>query len=70
MLPPEITGDTRFFGFGAIDRVKFRGTVEPGDRLVLLVKLASRRSRRVVFESQGVVDRRVVFQATITGMVV
>ena len=30
--------DTRFFGFGGIDAVKFRGEVKPGDTLVIVAQ--------------------------------
>jgi 3-hydroxyacyl-[acyl-carrier-protein] dehydratase len=60
--------DPRFLGFGAVDGVKFRGQVVPGDRLLLLGKAVEIRSRRAVFDTQGVVGDRLVFEAKITGM--
>jgi 3-hydroxyacyl-[acyl-carrier-protein] dehydratase len=57
-----------FIGFGAADRVKFRGTVVPGDRLLVLAVCRSLRSRAAVFEAQGVVASRIVFEARITGV--
>jgi len=58
----------RFFGFGGIDDVKFRGTVFPGQRMVILGVKDEVRPRRAVFQTQGWVDGRMVFQAKITGM--
>jgi 3-hydroxyacyl-[acyl-carrier-protein] dehydratase len=58
----------RFFGFGGIDAVKFRGTVFPGQSLLILGKQVEIRPRRAVFETQGYVDGKMVFEATITGM--
>ncbi|HOI54397.1 MAG TPA: beta-hydroxyacyl-ACP dehydratase, partial [Phycisphaerae bacterium] len=58
----------KFIGFGGVDDVKFRGQVVPGDKLVLLGKLIELRPRRAVFDTQGVVDGRMAFQARITGM--
>ena len=58
----------RFFGFGGIDNVKFRGTVFPGQTLLLLGKRTEVRPRRAVFTTQGWVDGRMAFQADITGM--
>ena len=58
----------RFIGFGGVDDVKFRGQVVPGDKLILLGKLIELRPRRAVFDTQGVVGGRMVFQARITGM--
>jgi 3-hydroxyacyl-[acyl-carrier-protein] dehydratase len=60
--------DARFFGFGGVDGVKFRGTVAPGDRLVLACRATDVRPRRAVFEAQGIVGDRLVVEAVITGM--
>ena len=64
---PENYGD-RFFGFGGIDDVKFRGVILPGQRLVLLGRAREVRPRRAIFETQGWVNGRMVFQADISGM--
>ena len=63
-----VPDDTRFFGFGGIDAVKFRGEVRPGDTLVIVVKVAEMRTRRVVTDAQAFVDDRLVFQGRIIGM--
>ena len=60
--------DKRFFGFGGIDVVKFRGEVKPGDTFVIMAKMVELRSRRAAFDSQGVVGDRLVFEGRITGM--
>lgn len=60
--------DQRFFGFGGVDGVKFRGTVHPGDRLVLAVKATDVRPRRAIFDAQGYVDGKLVVEAVVTGM--
>jgi 3-hydroxyacyl-[acyl-carrier-protein] dehydratase len=60
--------DIGFVGFGAVDGVKFRGTVVPGQRLVLVGKAVSIRSRMAVFDTQGWVDGKLVVEARITGM--
>jgi 3-hydroxyacyl-[acyl-carrier-protein] dehydratase len=62
------SGDPRFFGFGGVDGVKFRGTVAPGDRLVLLCRVRDIKPRRAVFDAQGVVGDRLVVEAVITGV--
>ncbi|KXK32064.1 MAG: beta-hydroxyacyl-(acyl-carrier-protein) dehydratase [Candidatus Brocadia sinica] len=66
----KITQDDRFLGFGGIDKVKFRGKVIPGDKLILIAKNKELRSRRAVFDTQGVVDGKLVFEGVIIGMVV
>jgi 3-hydroxyacyl-[acyl-carrier-protein] dehydratase len=63
-----VQNDPRFLGFGGVDNVKFRGQVVPGDRLILLGKAVEIRNRRAVFDTQGVVGDRLVFEARITGM--
>lgn len=60
--------DNRFFGFGGLDKVKFRGTVSPGDRLILLAKAEELHPRRSLFYTQGVVQDKLVFEAEITGV--
>ena len=58
----------KFIGFGGVDGVKFRGTVLPGDTLILQGKPLEIRPRRAVFDTIGLVGDRLVFQAQITGM--
>ncbi|HHT9117142.1 MAG TPA: 3-hydroxyacyl-ACP dehydratase FabZ family protein [Candidatus Hypogeohydataceae bacterium YC38] len=62
--------DDRFLGFGGVDKVKFRGTVLPGDTLILIAKNVELRPRRAVFETQGVVNGGIVFEGVIIGMAV
>ena len=64
----KYNGDTRFFGFAAIDGVKFRCTVVPGDRLVLIGSPLKMSARRMVFYCQGVVREKLVFEAELTGV--
>ena len=64
----KVQNDPRFLGFGGVDGVKFRGQVVPGDRLLLLGQVVELRNRRAVFDTQGVVGDRLVFEARITGM--
>ena len=64
----KVTGTQEFLGFAGLDNVKFRGTVEPGDTLYIIVKNTDLRKRRAIFETQGVVGDRMVFEAVITGM--
>jgi 3-hydroxyacyl-[acyl-carrier-protein] dehydratase len=60
--------DPRFVGFGGVTDVKFRRTVQPGDRLLILARVQELKSRRAVFSTQEVVDGRLVFEGTIIGM--
>ena len=61
--------EKRFFAFGGVDAVRFRGTVKPGDRLLLMAKARKARANLGIFETQGFVDGKLVFEAVITGMV-
>ena len=58
----------RFVGFGGMIDVKFRGTVQVGDRLILIAKKVEMKTRRAVFQTQGVVNGKMVFEAGIIGM--
>ena len=58
----------RFFGFGGVDNVKFRGQIYPGQRLLLLGRQHEIRPRRAVFDTQGWVDGKMAFEARIAGM--
>jgi len=57
-----------FIGFGAVDGVKFRGQVVPGDRLYLVGLKRWVRHRRVNCFMQGVVNGALVFESEITGV--
>lgn len=57
-----------FVGFGGVDGVKFRDTVVPGDRLVLVTQVVDSRPRRIICSTQGFVGSKMVFEGTITGM--
>jgi len=60
--------EDRFLGFAGLDRVKFRATVVPGDTLIIVAKNTELRTRRAVFDCQGMVGNKLAFEATITGM--
>ncbi len=57
-----------FLGFGGMEDVRFRGKVEPGDRLVLVSKAAKVNRRQTVFETQGFVGNNMVFHGKIIGV--
>ena len=57
-----------FLGFGGVDNVKFRGTVSPGDHIVMVGKMVSIRPRRCVGATQAFVNGKLVYEGTITGM--
>ena len=64
----RIYGLTGFIGFSGIDRAKFRETVVPGDRLLMLGHICKIRSRQFSCDVQGFVDDKMVFDTRVTGM--
>ena len=64
------TGGKKFFGFGGVNKVKFRGSVEPGCDFLMVVRAKTLRSRIAVFEAQGFVDSKMVFEGEVTGIVI
>jgi len=65
-----ISQKDKFMGFSGIDKVKFRGTVIPGDKLITLIKCTDLNNRRAIFEAQGIANGKLVFEGTITGMMI
>jgi len=64
----RVYGVTGFIGFAEIKSAKFRSTVEPGQRLYLLGYLNKFRTRKYTCQVQGVVDGKMVFEASVSGM--
>lgn len=58
-----------FFGFAGVNNVKFRGAVEPGQDLLMVVKAKALRSRMAILEAQGFVDGKMVFEGEVSGIV-
>jgi 3-hydroxyacyl-[acyl-carrier-protein] dehydratase len=64
----ELFRSERVMGFAACDEVKFRGMVEPGDRLVLLAVGLDLKPRVARFATQALVRDEVVFEGRIVGV--
>lgn len=60
----------RFFGFAGLEDVRFRGTVVPGQRLVVAARPKKLRRSSGVFFTQAYVDGKVVYDGIIKGMVI
>ncbi len=59
----------RVVGFGGLDEVRFRGTVVPGDRLVIVVQgLKIRRNAMILCRFQGFVKENMVVEGKIMGV--
>ncbi len=59
-----------FFGFASVDKIKFRGSVEPGVDYVMVAKAIKFRPRIASFEVQGFVNEKMVFEGEISGIIV
>jgi 3-hydroxyacyl-[acyl-carrier-protein] dehydratase len=64
----RIYGLEGFIGFSGIDSTKFRGTVTPGSRLMLMGHIHKVRSRQFSALVQGYVGDQMVFDTVISGM--
>lgn len=61
----ELTG---FIGFASIEGAKFRGTVEPGQRLYLACYISKFKRRKYTAVVQGFADGKMVFDCEISGL--
>ncbi|MDO4584270.1 MAG: 3-hydroxyacyl-ACP dehydratase FabZ family protein [Planctomycetia bacterium] len=57
-------------GLGGLDQVKFRGIVRPGDRLVLITRLARVRHNMMVIDFEAAVDNEIVAEGQIKGIAI
>lgn len=57
-----------FIGFAGLENVRFRGTVHPGDRLVLVGKGVRVHRRQTIFNVQGFVGTTMVFHGDVIGV--
>jgi len=60
----------QFFGFGGLDHVRFRGPVQPGDRMLLAARMLRLRSNLGSFRTQAFVHDELVFEGDVIGLVV
>lgn len=58
----------KFLAFSGIDGVKFRESITPPARLILVGRALELRPRRTICEVHGYVDGQIVFEGKITGM--
>jgi 3-hydroxyacyl-[acyl-carrier-protein] dehydratase len=57
-----------FLGFGGVTDVKFRGSVLPGQTIVMVGKMVEDKPRRCIGATQGFVNGQMVYEGLITGM--
>ena len=65
---PDLEGV--FVGFGGVNNTRFRAAVEPDCRLILAARCDRMRSRMFTYKTQGFVDRTLVFESEVMGVVV
>lgn len=58
-----------FVGFGGVDAVRFRDTVEPDCTMIFAAQPTRVRSRMFIYDVQGFVDRKLVFEGVIRGVI-
>ena len=68
VLAKQLEPDDSFIGFGGVEECKFRQSVSPPARLYLLCEGTDFRARRIVSQTQGVVEGQLAFEARITGL--
>jgi 3-hydroxyacyl-[acyl-carrier-protein] dehydratase len=69
IVTQDLKGEGDFIAFGGLENVKFRGTVRPGDRLVMIARAVQiRAGRRAVFNTQGIVAGSLVYQGDVIGI--
>ncbi len=59
-----------FFGFAGIDDARFRGQVLPGDTLLVAVRALRQRRSFATFATQAWVAGNLVYESTITGVMI
>lgn len=68
----KIYNEEGFIGFAGIESAKFRLTIEPGQRLYLLGHIIKykkkKRITRVTTGIQGVIDGKIAFETSVSGM--
>ncbi len=64
---PDIAG--QFVGFVGLNDVRFRGIVEPPARLIVAAKVSKVRPTMFTYRAQAFVERKLVLECEIMGMV-
>ncbi len=61
-------GSDAFIGFGGVENCKFRETVAPPARLYILGVGVEHRARRIISDTQGVMNHKLIFEARVRGV--
>ena len=65
---PDNVPDDAFIGFGGVENVRFRGSVEPDCDLVMVTNLLKASRRMFRYHAQGFVGERMVFEGDVIGV--
>lgn len=68
ILAKSMSSIDGFIGFGGVEHCKFRESVTPPAQLYISCVAREHRSRRIVSDTQGICNGKMVFEAQITGM--
>lgn len=68
ILAKSVNPSDEFIGFGGVDHCKFREAVTPPAQLYILCVARELRSRRILSDTQGICNGKMIFEAQITGM--
>jgi 3-hydroxyacyl-[acyl-carrier-protein] dehydratase len=68
VVTQHVLADDQILGFGGMDEVRFRSTVRPGERLMLIARAERLKRVACVFEVQGFVGSTLAFEGKIFGM--
>jgi 3-hydroxyacyl-[acyl-carrier-protein] dehydratase len=60
----------RLVGFGGLDKARFRGLVVPDCRMIFAIRLERFRTTMFRYSAQGFVDRNIVFDSEVIGVLV
>lgn len=62
------TGENEMFGFGGVNKARFRGQVAPGERLVIAAKVARLRRTMGIFATQIFAHGELVYEGEVVGI--
>jgi 3-hydroxyacyl-[acyl-carrier-protein] dehydratase len=64
----KVTGIRDLLGFAGVDDARFREQIRPGQRLLIVAVSNVLTASRCHFQTQGLVDGKIAFDATILGV--
>lgn len=62
------TGPDELFGFGGVNKARFRGQVAPGERLLLATRVTRLRRTMGIFQTQAYARDELVYEGEVLGV--